>query len=333
VFYFVSRNAQGDVVSIYNSSNSTLVGTYTYDAWGRPIDPATGKISPASYPNGTSANDYLGVSLASTTSDPNGIMVKNPFRYRGYYFDRETSFYYLQSRYYDSESKRWINPDPIMDTGLFDENSGKSVYNVFVYCANNPVNYSDPSGNVIISTLVICIIVGALAGGTVGGIAGNEIANKNDVPKEDKWKYVVGGALIGAVCGGAVGALVAPVIVSATGVAGISVSSAGITTIAASSGYGALSTASQYGPSLYEELTRTLKGTGLQAHHILENRFGLSNISVALTPAEHQVFTNHWRQLLPYGNSYTVDQIWAAAQKVYANYPALLEEARRALGK
>jgi len=35
----------------------------------------------------------------------------NPFRYRGYYFDSETWFYYLESRYYDPAIGRFINAD------------------------------------------------------------------------------------------------------------------------------------------------------------------------------------------------------------------------------
>jgi len=81
-------------------------------------------------------------------------------------------------------------------------------------------------------------------------------------------------------------------------------------------------------------MTKALKGTGLQAHHIIEERFGLKiTSSTAVTKAEHQAFTNAWRKLLPYGKKYTTKQIWNAAQQVYKNYPALLEAAKKALGK
>jgi hypothetical protein len=55
-------------------------------------------------------------------------------------------------------------------------------------------------------------------------------------------------------------------------------------------------------------MTKALKGTGLQAHHVVEQRFAgvmggnaTQRMSVAVTPAEHQVFTNAWRQAIPYG--------------------------------
>ena len=65
---------------------------------------------------------------------------KTPFRHRGYYYDRETGLYYLQQRYYDPENGRFINADTAVG------NTGNSTYNLFVYCANNPINKRDPSG-------------------------------------------------------------------------------------------------------------------------------------------------------------------------------------------
>ncbi len=57
-------------------------------------------------------------------------------------------------------------------------------------------------------------------------------------------------------------------------------------------------------------------------------------LSVALTPEEHQMFTNAWRSLIPYGTDYTeltAEQIWSFAQQVYANYPVLLEAAKQTI--
>ena len=65
----------------------------------------------------------------------------NPLRYRGYYYDRETEFYYLNSRYYDPKTGRFINADSYVSTG-----QGIMGYNMFAYCGNNPVNRSDTEG-------------------------------------------------------------------------------------------------------------------------------------------------------------------------------------------
>ena len=61
--------------------------------------------------------------------------------YRGYYYDTETGFYYLQSRYYDPEIGRFINADSYTSTG-----QGFLGYNMFAYCLNNPVCRKDILG-------------------------------------------------------------------------------------------------------------------------------------------------------------------------------------------
>ena len=87
---------------------------YTYDAWGNVLS-VTGMYA-----------DTLGVN--------------NPIRYRGYYYDFETGFYYLQSRYYDPAIRRFINAD-----GQLNGNSLLG-YNLFTYCSNNPIYYVDRTG-------------------------------------------------------------------------------------------------------------------------------------------------------------------------------------------
>ena len=67
----------------------------------------------------------------------------NPLRYRGYYYDNETGYYYLQSRYYDPGLGRFISAD---DFSYIDASEKFSI-NAYAYCANNPVNFSDPSGH------------------------------------------------------------------------------------------------------------------------------------------------------------------------------------------
>lgn len=107
-------------------------------------------------------------------------------------------------------------------------------------------------------------------------------------------------------------------------------------------GLNTFSKAAQYGIDTYRRLRNAVSGTGLQVHHIVEKRFastlGIQNtnsmFSVALTPEEHQVFTNAWRSLVPYGTDYTSltkEQIWTYAQSIYMEYPELLEAARQTI--
>ena len=82
-YYFI-RNLQGDVTGLIDADGNQVV-EYRYDSWGNTIS-ITG-------------------SLADTVGQ------KNPFRYRGYYYDAETGLYYLGSRYYDPVVKRFIGAD------------------------------------------------------------------------------------------------------------------------------------------------------------------------------------------------------------------------------
>ena len=117
---YYALNLQGDVVRILNANGSTMV-KYAYNAWGEVISI-------------TNAND---VAITSATHIGN----LNPLRYRGYYYDTETGFYYLQSRYYDPTMHRFINADSLASTG-----QGILGYNMFAYCLNNSTNLADYTG-------------------------------------------------------------------------------------------------------------------------------------------------------------------------------------------
>lgn len=72
----------------------------------------------------------------------NILLALNPFLYRSYVYDHETSLYYLQSRYYDLNTHRFLNADAFTSTG-----QGLLGNNMFAYCRNNPVTRVDPTGN------------------------------------------------------------------------------------------------------------------------------------------------------------------------------------------
>ena len=129
--YYYVLNAQGDVSAILDSSGK-LAASYDYDAWG---------------------NCTVYDSSAKVLTDPTSIANLNPLRYRGYYYDAETGFYYLQSRYYDPAICRFINAD-----GLFTD--GFVGSNLFAYCVNDPVNTVDPTGNFAITATVALITFG-----------------------------------------------------------------------------------------------------------------------------------------------------------------------------
>lgn len=101
-----------------------------------------------------------GGSGAAITSSTNVANV-NPIRYRGYYYDTDTSLYYVSNRYYDPDISRFINADTtdiliVAANGLTDKN-------LFAYCDNNPVMRADYGGE------FWHIAVGAVVGGLIGG--------------------------------------------------------------------------------------------------------------------------------------------------------------------
>ena len=76
------------------------------------------------------------------------LINRNPYLYRGYRYDRETGLYYLNSRYYDPETGRFINADGLVSTG-----QGVLGNNMFAYCLNNPANGTDDDGFSLLSDL------------------------------------------------------------------------------------------------------------------------------------------------------------------------------------
>ena len=122
--YYYVYNLQGDVLGLVDEIGEVVV-EYTYDSWGNILS-VTG-------------------SMAST------LGVDNPFRYRGYYYDEESGLYYLNSRYYDPVTRRFVNADGYISTG-----QGVLGSNMFAYCLNNPVMYIDLFGNCPIGFIGPC---------------------------------------------------------------------------------------------------------------------------------------------------------------------------------
>ena len=183
-YYFVC-NWRGDVIQIYNASG-TLVGSYTYDAWGRVTENAT-------------------------SADTENITETNPIRYRGYYYDTETRLYYVNSRYYDPAVKRMLNADD--DSLSTATPQGLTDKNYFTYCDNNPVVRVDSDG--AFWNVVIGAAVGGALGATTQVIVQGGVHNKKEL-----FKVVISG-VSGAV-GGGLGACGLPLVwsvVSDTGIA------------------------------------------------------------------------------------------------------------------
>ena len=146
VYYYIT-NLQGDVMSLERADGGSGA-SYAYDAWGNIL------------------------AMSGTLAE------LNPLRYRGYVYDQETGFYYLNSRYYDPAVGRFINPDAaIGQVGNINGN------NMFTYALNNPIMYSDLTGNwpklstvlagvaAVAATIAVAAAVVATCGAAIPAVA------------------------------------------------------------------------------------------------------------------------------------------------------------------
>jgi len=113
--YYFQKNLQGDVIAIVDKDAQT-VARYTYDAWGK----------------------ITGITGANTE-----IANINPYCYRGYYYDTEIEMYYLQSRYYDPDTGRFVNSDETLCVILL---GPQNKSHLFAYCENGVVFKVDYTG-------------------------------------------------------------------------------------------------------------------------------------------------------------------------------------------
>ena len=105
--YYYRKNLLGDVVAIYDTNGAKVV-EYAYDAYGN---------------------------CTVTNSTNYALSLYNPIKYRGYYYDTETGWYYLNARYYSPEWRRFISPD---DTSALNPQTVNGL-NLYVYAGNNPL--------------------------------------------------------------------------------------------------------------------------------------------------------------------------------------------------
>lgn len=173
--YFYDRDILGNINAVIDSAGTKLV-SYSYGDFGE-------------------------VTEAVADSNEARLVAKvNPFKFKGYFFDNETGFYYLKSRYYSPELGRFISAD-----GEIGQVGDTMVMNLFAYCKNNPINLSDEGGNWPSWATKLCIglaviAICAIAVVATGGFGASCIATSMLVG-------AVKGAVIGAVTGAVTGAI------------------------------------------------------------------------------------------------------------------------------
>lgn len=171
--YSYVRNPFNDIVAIlgYGTNGITVEATYIYDAWGNH------KI-------------YNADGTEHSLTDESFVGNINPFRYRSYYYDKETNLYYLKTRYYDSEIGLFISPD---DFDYLDINN-ISGFDLYAYCRNNPVMYFDPFGHsliLLVATILLFVKTTEQVTGFFGSLAVQLYSHGFNVAQWD-WRDLIG---------------------------------------------------------------------------------------------------------------------------------------------
>ena len=199
-FYYV-KDLTGNIRQIVDSNGKCVI-KYDYDAWGRVIN--------------TEYSDTLYTIWENAYFNAYSIGQLNSLIYKDYYYDKDLELYCLQTRYYDPTVCRFISPD---HPDYLDYESINGL-NLYAYCLNSPVMYSDGSGcsplpwwgklligiGIIAVLAVATIATAGIAGVGVGtafaaGFSGSAIG----IGASGAAVTIASGAFAGAVVGAGIG--------------------------------------------------------------------------------------------------------------------------------
>jgi len=105
----------------------------------------------------------------------NNSQTNTNYRFTGQEFDAENQLYYYNARYYNPITGRFISRDPVLI-----KNDGAISFNQYAYARNNPVRYTDPSGeflDIFIDAVFIVMDVGILIYDEVANDGENRAVN------------------------------------------------------------------------------------------------------------------------------------------------------------
>ena len=168
-------NGSGGIVKTYVYANSEVIAQHEGDTSADRyfyLHDRLGSVRLVIDEAGAVQNYYTYEPFGRTIES--GGTLDNPFRFTGQYFDSEIEEYYLRARQYNPYISRFTSRDPVR--GEFDE---PITVHKYLYCANNPINYVDPTGKSLWGQ-----VEGIMAGYSVHygaiGFAAYGVANGNE---------------------------------------------------------------------------------------------------------------------------------------------------------
>ena len=175
--YYLQTDYQGSIIAAYNS-NGTLYKRFAYDPWGRR----------------RAGDNWTNYQTSTETLITRG--------YCGHEHLDDFGTINMNGRIYDPRLGRFLSPDPYVQAPYNSQN-----YNRYSYCLNNPLKYTDPSGESIIAALIIGAVIGTYVGGSIANESYNPV--KWNWESGKTWRYMFWGSVVGGISGALGGAVAA----------------------------------------------------------------------------------------------------------------------------
>ncbi|MCR5548565.1 MAG: FG-GAP-like repeat-containing protein [Bacteroidales bacterium] len=188
----ILRDVQGSITEVTSANGSVVVESFRYDPWGLRtlmyivdslvVDPGPeGYLPPA---------DSAAIFLEGWQRMGQSIYVGG-HGYTGHEHLPGWGLINMNARLYDPALCRFLSPDPLIQDPLSTQN-----FNRYSYCLNNPLKYTDPTGEI---AWFVPVVVAAV----LGGVSGYMIGKTADASGWKMAGYIAGGALIGGLSAGA----------------------------------------------------------------------------------------------------------------------------------
>ena len=137
-------------IAFYEGSNDDPNYFYLHDRLGsvRQVLDTSGNV----------ANTYTYTPFGTDPNSQFAETVDNPFKFTGQWYDTEIGQYHLRARQYEPELMRSTSIDPV-----FGRPDRSLTLHKYLYCTNDPINLTDPSGEFAVFGFVDLLVDNVLS--------------------------------------------------------------------------------------------------------------------------------------------------------------------------